>query len=150
MKAGPLWVPLTSRITPACIRVPALLKGCCHRGPCALPSAKSPPPNRAQEVAVGIDLGTTNSAIAILEKGKPRCIPNAEGSTVTPSVVAFTKDGGVYVGSQARKLAVQNPTTTYYSVKRLIGRDFSDPVVPEEIPRLAYKVRADVQRQAGR
>ena len=74
-----------------------------------------------KEVVVGIDLGTTNSAVAYMEKGKPVCIPNSEGEPTTPSVVAVQPGGEVLVGKKARKYATLNPETTYYSVKRLIG-----------------------------
>lgn len=93
-----------------------------------------------KEVVVGIDLGTTNSAVAYIENGKPRCIPNAEGDRITPSVVTFKPDGDVVVGKQARKLSPSYPTTTYYSVKRVIGRAFEDPLVQEELPRLSFQV----------
>lgn len=90
-----------------------------------------------QEVVVGIDLGTTNSAIARLVDGKPVCILNQQGDTLTPSVVSFLPDGSTVVGRSAKQ---QDPQSTYYSVKRLIGRQFVDPAVQEERTRLAYKV----------
>jgi molecular chaperone DnaK (HSP70) len=95
----------------------------------------------AKELVVGIDLGTTNSAVACIKKGKPVCLPNKHGDTLTPSVVHFGPDGEPVVGKEAKKLAAD---TTYYSVKRLIGRAYSDPVVQEEQQRLAYKVRASL------
>ncbi|KAG2495678.1 hypothetical protein HYH03_006278 [Edaphochlamys debaryana] len=118
----------------------------CH-GPCrgrrrvALCLAKARDFQR--EVVVGIDLGTTNSAVAFIEGGKPKCIPNADGETITPSVVSVLKDGEVVVGRRAQRQAVLHPSTTYYSVKRLIGRRFDDPAVKEEASRLPYKVAAD-------
>ncbi|EFJ48180.1 Hsp70 protein Hsp70D [Volvox carteri f. nagariensis] len=96
-----------------------------------------------REVVVGIDLGTTNSAVAYIEGGKPKCIPNADGETITPSVVGVLKDGEVVVGRRAQRQAVLHPQTTYYSVKRLIGRQYDDPAVQEEITRLPYKVSRD-------
>ncbi|KXZ47004.1 hypothetical protein GPECTOR_39g498 [Gonium pectorale] len=93
-----------------------------------------------REVVVGIDLGTTNSAVACIEGGKPKCIPNADGETITPSVVSVLKDGEVLVGRRAVRQAVLNPGTTYYSVKRIIGRAYDDPAVQEEAARLAYKL----------
>ncbi|KAL6761638.1 Hsp70 protein-domain-containing protein [Haematococcus lacustris] len=105
------------------------------------------PPKR--EVVVGIDLGTTNSAVACIENGKPRCIPNKHKERITPSVVAFLPDGDVVVGKEAKQHAATDPGTTYYSVKRLIGRPFADPVVQEERNRLAYKVQADDKGQVA-
>lgn len=89
---------------------------------------------------VGIDLGTTNSAVAIVEGGKPICIPNTDGDTTTPSIVSVLGGGKVVVGKLARRQAVLHPDATYYSVKRLIGRPYIDPAVQEEVPRVAYQV----------
>jgi molecular chaperone DnaK len=88
--------------------------------------------------AIGIDLGTTNSAIAVMEGGKPSVIVNAEGSRTTPSVVAFTKDNERLVGQIAKRQAVLNPTNTVFSTKRFIGRKFNE--VSEEIKIVPYKV----------
>ncbi|GIL56890.1 hypothetical protein Vafri_12177, partial [Volvox africanus] len=96
-----------------------------------------------REVVVGIDLGTTNSAVAYIEGGKPKCIPNADGETITPSVVGVLRDGEVVVGRRAQRQAVLHPLTTYYSAKRLIGRQYNDPTVQEEITRLPYEVSCD-------
>ncbi|GFR43024.1 hypothetical protein Agub_g4025, partial [Astrephomene gubernaculifera] len=96
-----------------------------------------------RELVVGIDLGTTNSAVAYIENGRPKCIPNADGETITPSVVSVLEDGEVVVGRAAQRLAVSHPHTTYYSVKRLIGRPYDDPAVQEEAARLPYKVCRD-------
>ena len=74
---------------------------------------------------VGIDLGTTNSVVAVMEGGKPAVIPNAEGQRTTPSVVAYTKKGDLLVGQIAKRQAVINPENTFYSVKRFIGRKIS-------------------------
>lgn len=98
--------------------------------------------DKARELVVGIDLGTTNSAVAYIDKGKPKCIPNGDGQRTTPSVVAFTEDGDVVVGSKARQHAAKNPGCTFYSVKRIIGRQFNDPMVQEELPHLSYKASA--------
>lgn len=87
---------------------------------------------------LGIDLGTTNSCMAIMEAGKPVVLENSEGARTTPSVVAFTKSGERLVGQAAKRQAVTNPKNTVFSVKRLIGRKFSE--VQEEIKRLPYKV----------
>lgn len=87
---------------------------------------------------LGIDLGTTNSCMAVMEGGEPVVIPNSEGARTTPSVVAFTKTGERIVGQAAKRQAVTNPANTIFSAKRLIGRKFSE--VKEEIKRLPYKV----------
>ena len=73
---------------------------------------------------IGIDLGTTNSCVAVMEGGKPKVIENAEGSRTTPSIVAYMEDGEVLVGAPAKRQAVTNPRNTVYAVKRLIGRKF--------------------------
>ena len=73
---------------------------------------------------IGIDLGTTNSCVSIMEGDKPRVIENAEGDRTTPSIVAFAQDGEILVGQSAKRQAVTNPTNTLYAVKRLIGRRF--------------------------
>lgn len=93
---------------------------------------------------IGIDLGTTNSCVSILEGDKPRVIENAEGDRTTPSIVAFTEDGEVLVGQSAKRQAVTNPTNTLFAVKRLIGRRFEDDVVQKDISMVPYKiVKAD-------
>jgi len=91
---------------------------------------------------IGIDLGTTNSCVAVMEGGKPRVIENSEGDRTTPSVVAFTKDGEVLVGASAKRQAVTNPTNTLYAVKRLIGRRFTDAEVQKDIDLVPYKILA--------
>jgi len=87
---------------------------------------------------IGIDLGTTNSVVAVMEGGKPEVIPNAEGHRTTPSVVAYTKKGDLLVGQIAKRQAVINPENTFYSVKRFIGRKTSE--VKEELRQVSYKV----------
>src|SRR5690349_9082763 len=89
---------------------------------------------------IGIDLGTTNSCVAIMEGGKPRVIENSEGDRTTPSIVAFTKDDEVLVGQTAKRQAVTNPTNTLFAVKRLIGRRFEDDVVQKDVGMVPYKV----------
>ena len=89
---------------------------------------------------IGIDLGTTNSCVAVLEGGKPRVIENAEGSRTTPSIVAFTEDGEVLVGQAAKRQAVTNPQNTLFAIKRLIGRKFNDDVVKRDIGMVPYKI----------
>ncbi len=93
---------------------------------------------------IGIDLGTTNSCVAIMDGGKPRVIENSEGDRTTPSVIAFTKDDEVLVGQSAKRQAVTNPSNTLYAVKRLIGRRFDEKIVQKDIDMVPYKiVKAD-------
>ena len=73
---------------------------------------------------LGIDLGTTNSCMAVMEGGKPTVIPNAEGGRITPSVVAFTKEGQRLVGVTAKRQAITNPENTFFSIKRFMGRSY--------------------------
>src|ERR1700722_8399852 len=89
---------------------------------------------------IGIDLGTTNSCVAIMEGGKPKVIENSEGDRTTPSIVAFTKDGEVLVGQSAKRQAVTNPANTIAAVKRLIGRKFTDEVVKRDMGMVSYKI----------
>ncbi len=89
---------------------------------------------------IGIDLGTTNSCVAIMDSGKPRVIENSEGDRTTPSIVAFTKDNEVLVGQSAKRQAVTNPQNTLFAVKRLIGRKFDDAVVQKDINMVSYKI----------
>lgn len=93
------------------------------------------------EKTVGIDLGTTNSAAAFMEGGKPAIIPNAEGGRTTPSVVAFSKKGDRLVGQIAKRQAMVNPVNTFYSIKRFIGRKMSE--VTEELKQVPYEVNED-------
>ena len=93
---------------------------------------------------IGIDLGTTNSCVSVLEGGKPRVIENAEGGRTTPSIVAYTDDNEILVGQSAKRQAVTNPTNTLFAVKRLIGRRFEDDVVQKDIKMVPYQiVKAD-------
>ena len=89
---------------------------------------------------IGIDLGTTNSAAAYMEGGEPTIIPNAEGGRITPSVVAFTKSGERLVGQVAKRQAITNPENTIYSIKRFMGRRFTDPEVQRSLKQVPYKV----------
>ena len=89
---------------------------------------------------IGIDLGTTNSCVAVLDGDKSRVIENAEGDRTTPSIVAFTEDGEILVGQSAKRQAVTNPTNTLFAVKRLIGRRFDDKVVQKDISMVPYKI----------
>ncbi|HWC28481.1 MAG TPA: molecular chaperone DnaK [Dehalococcoidia bacterium] len=89
---------------------------------------------------IGIDLGTTNSCVAVMEGGEPVVIPNAEGGRTTPSVVAISKSGERLVGQVAKRQAITNPDSTIYSIKRLMGRKFTDPDVTRDLKLLSYKV----------
>ncbi len=89
---------------------------------------------------IGIDLGTTNSCVAVMEGGKVKVIDNAEGARTTPSIVAYTKDDEILVGMSAKRQAVTNPMNTLYAIKRLIGRKFGDDVVQKDIKMVPYKI----------
>ena len=89
---------------------------------------------------LGIDLGTTNSAAAIVEGGEPRIIENAEGNRTTPSVVAISKTGERLVGLVAKRQAVTNPTNTIYGIKRFMGHKFTDPAVQKDKGIVPYTV----------
>jgi molecular chaperone DnaK len=89
---------------------------------------------------IGIDLGTTNSAVAVMEGGKPKVIENAEGARTTPSIVAFTKDGERLIGQPAKRQAVTNPDNTVFAVKRLIGRRFDDPITKKDTELVPYHI----------
>jgi molecular chaperone DnaK len=89
---------------------------------------------------IGIDLGTTNSCVAVLENGTSRVIENSEGARTTPSIIAFTKDDGVLVGQAAKRQAVTNPENTLFAIKRLIGRKFKDDAVQKDIKMVPYKI----------
>src|SRR6187399_1362690 len=102
---------------------------------------------------IGIDLGTTNSCVAVMDGGKPKVIENAEGARTTPSVVAFTKDGERLIGQPAKRQAVTNPDNTIFAVKRLIGRRFDDPITKKDTELVPYKIvkgaNGDAWVQAG-
>jgi molecular chaperone DnaK len=89
---------------------------------------------------IGIDLGTTNSCVAVMEGGQGKVIENAEGMRTTPSMVAFTKDGEVLVGMPAKRQAVTNPENTIFAIKRLIGRRYDDPIVEKDKSLVSYKI----------
>jgi molecular chaperone DnaK len=89
---------------------------------------------------IGIDLGTTNSCVAVLDNGKARVIENSEGARTTPSIIAFTGDDEVLVGQAAKRQAVTNPENTLFAIKRLIGRRFKDDVVQKDIKKVPYKI----------
>src|SRR2546428_13681741 len=89
---------------------------------------------------IGIDLGTTNSCVAIMEGGKPKVIENSEGARTTPSIVAYTEDGEILVGAPAKRQTITNAKNTIYAVKRLIGRKYADPEVQKAIKFSHYKM----------
>ena len=89
---------------------------------------------------IGIDLGTTNSCVAVMEGGKPKVIENAEGARTTPSIVAFAKDGERLIGQPAKRQAVTNPDSTVFAVKRLIGRRFDDPITKKDTELVPYSI----------
>src|SRR5690349_7370366 len=102
---------------------------------------------------IGIDLGTTNRAVAVMEGGEPTIIPNAEGGRITPSMVAVSKSGERMVGQVAKRQAVTNSENTIFSVKRLMGRKFEDSEVERTIKMVPYKVErgpnGDAQVEMG-
>src|SRR2546427_6436491 len=112
-------------------------------------SGPSTPMRTEEEMGkiIGIDLGTTNSCVAVMEGGEPVVIPNAEGSRTTPSVVAFSKTGERLVGQVAKRQAVTNPHNTIYSIKRFMGRRFAEVV--EEAKNVPYKVKEGKSGEAG-
>ena len=89
---------------------------------------------------IGIDLGTTNSCVAVMDGGKPKVIENSEGARTTPSIVAFTKDGERLIGQPAKRQAVTNPDNTLFAIKRLIGRRFEDPMTKKDMELVPYKI----------
>ena len=89
---------------------------------------------------IGIDLGTTNSCVSIMEGGTPKVIENAEGARTTPSVVAYQEDGEILVGASAKRQAVTNPKNTLYAIKRLIGRKFEEKEVQKDINLMPYQI----------
>ena len=96
---------------------------------------------------IGIDLGTTNSCVAVMEGKTPKVIENAEGMRTTPSIVAFTDDGERLVGQPAKRQAVTNPEKTIFAVKRLIGRRYDDPMVEKDKKLVPYKIAQGVERR---
>ena len=91
---------------------------------------------------IGIDLGTTNSCVSVLDGGDARVIENSEGDRTTPSIIAYTDNGEILVGQNAKRQAVTNPTNTVFAVKRLIGRKFKDDVVQKDIKMVPYNIAA--------
>jgi len=89
---------------------------------------------------IGIDLGTTNSCVAIMEGGQPKVIENSEGARTTPSIIAYQEDGEILVGAPAKRQAVTNPKNTLFAVKRLIGRKFDEKEVQKDIGLMPYEI----------
>ena len=89
---------------------------------------------------IGIDLGTTNSCVAIMEGTQPKVLENTEGARTTPSVVAFTDEDEKLIGQPAKRQAVTNPENTIFAVKRLVGRNFEDPTVKKDIETVPFKI----------
>src|SRR5918999_652226 len=89
---------------------------------------------------IGIDLGTTNSCVAVMEGKNPKVIENAEGARTTPSIVAFNNDGEILVGQPAKRQAVTNPENTFFAIKRLIGRTYDDPMTQKDKGLVPYAV----------
>ncbi|MDR3003112.1 MAG: Hsp70 family protein, partial [Acidovorax sp.] len=89
---------------------------------------------------IGIDLGTTNSCVAILEGNNTKVIENSEGARTTPSIIAYQEDGEILVGASAKRQAVTNPKNTFYAVTRLIGRKFTDAEVQKDIAHVPYGI----------
>ena len=89
---------------------------------------------------IGIDLGTTNSCVSVMENGKPKVIENSEGTRTTPSIVAYTEDGEILVGASAKRQAVTNPKNTLFAIKRLIGRRFNEEMVQRDIKMVPYNI----------
>ena len=87
---------------------------------------------------IGIDLGTTNSCVSVMEGNTPKVIENAEGTRTTPSIVAYMEDGEILVGAPAKRQAVTNPTNTLFAIKRLIGRKFAEEAVQKDIGLMPY------------
>src|SRR6266571_4546614 len=90
---------------------------------------------------IGIDLGTTNSAVAVMEAGQPKILENAEGARTTPSIVAISKTGERLVGLLAKRQAVTNPKNTIFGIKRFIGHNFSEPIVQKDKAVVPYEIK---------
>ena len=98
---------------------------------------------------IGIDLGTTNSCVAVLDGSDAKVIENSEGDRTTPSIIAYTDDGEILVGQNAKRQAVTNPQNTLFAVKRLIGRKFEDNVVQKDIKMVPYSIVEQATEMRG-
>src|ERR1017187_9079741 len=105
-------------------------------GPAGLPQIE----RKTMGKVIGIDLGTTNSCVAVMEGKTPKVIENAEGMRTTPSIVAFSDDGERLVGQPAKRQAVTNPEKTIFAVKRLVGRRYDDPIIEKDKKLVPYKI----------
>src|SRR6201997_3467481 len=115
-----------------------------RKAPCRRARTPSPGERTPMAKVIGIDLGTTNSCVAVMEGSTPKVIENAEGARTTPSIVAFAPDGERLIGQPAKRQAVTNPEYTFFAIKRLIGRRFDDPMTQKDIGMVPYKiVKAD-------
>src|SRR3977135_999725 len=99
--------------------------------------------------AIGIDLGTTNSCVAVMEGNKAKVIENSEGGRTTPSMVAFTDDGQLLVGHPAKRQSITNPENTVYAIKRLIGRRYDDPITQKDRDMVPYHIVPGDNGDAG-
>src|ERR1700726_5178635 len=108
-----------------------------RQGPTGLPQKEG---CETMGKVIGIDLGTTNSCVAVMDGKTPKVIENAEGMRTTPSIVAFTDDGERLVGQPAKRQAVTNPEKTFFAVKRLVGRRYDDPMVDKDKKLVPYKI----------
>src|ERR1700758_4572183 len=115
-----------------------------RKAPCRRARTPSPGERTPMAKVIGIDLGTTNSCVAVMEGSAPKVIENAEGARTTPSIVAFAPDGERLIGQPAKRQGVTNPEFTFFAIKRLIGRRFDDPMTQKDIGMVPYKiVKAD-------
>src|SRR6185295_15746051 len=96
--------------------------------------------NERMAKVIGIDLGTTNSCVSVMEGSTPKVIENAEGARTTPSIVAFSADGERLIGQPAKRQGVTNPEHTFFAIKRLIGRRFEDPMTQKDMGMVPYKI----------
>ena len=99
---------------------------------------------------IGIDLGTTNSCVSVMEGNTPKVIENAEGARTTPSIIAYQEDGEILVGAAAKRQAVTNPKNTLFAVKRLIGRRFDDPMTKKDMELVPYNIVKGANGDAAR
>jgi molecular chaperone DnaK len=113
----------------------------------ALPAPRAPSDKKGR--IIGIDLGTTNSAAAVVKEGKPFIIPSREGYNTIPSVVALNEKGNIIVGHQAKSQLLINPKTTVYGFKRLVGRQFRSPVVTDLVGRFSYEIAQGLRGEAS-
>src|SRR5476651_2344244 len=114
--------------------------GMYRKTPLGVLAARPNERNERMAKVIGIDLGTTNSCVAVMEGTTPKVIENSEGRNTTPSIVAFTDDGERLVGQPAKRQGVSNPERTFFAVKRLMGRRYDDPMVEKDKKLVPYKI----------